>query len=181
MRCDEVQEHIVGLLYNEGSVPPEAVEHIHACPDCRGELENLRQTRNHLQLWKEEQPGARVLIFNRERSRGSSGLRKHLRYAAVAAMALICLLAFANTRITWNKDGFSFSTHLFSRPAETERNYYTKAELRDIMKRALDDTEFRINETNYLMIQRMIETVEQDRWADLNFVRSSAVRNQNVN
>lgn len=96
-------------------------------------------------------------------------------------MALICLLAFANTRITWNKDGFSFSTHLFSRPAETERNYYTKAELRDIMKRALDDTEFRINETNYLMIQRMIETVEQDRWADLNFVRSSAVRNQNVN
>ena len=39
------------------------------------------------------------------------------------------------------------------------------------MKQALDDSELRMNETNYLMMQKMLDTVEQDRWMDLRLVQ----------
>ena len=49
------------------------------------------------------------------------------------------------------------------------------------MKRALDDSEMRINEVNYLVAQKMLETLERDRWTDSRFVRGSAARNGNRN
>jgi hypothetical protein len=177
MHCDEVQDHLVELLYNEGVIPPEIQAHISECSVCTQELENMKQTRKHLQAWKDESP-AGMMILNHAASQKRVAGWKYLRYAALAAMVLLCFMALANTRITWNKDGFSFSTHLFARP-ETERNYYTKTELRTLMIQALDDTEDRMNETNYQMLLKMMDTVEQDRWADLNLTRNGTVRNRN--
>ena len=93
-------------------------------------------------------------------------------------MALITLLALANAQIAWNKDGFSFSTRLFPGQA-AERDYYTKTELRNLLKEVLDDSESRMNEINYLMMQEVLKTVEQDRWMDLSMIRSHSVQSQN--
>ena len=93
-------------------------------------------------------------------------------------MVLITLLALANTQISWNKDGFSFRASLFS-GRETVKDYYTKTESRSLMKQVLDDSESRMNETNYLMMQKMLDTVEQDRWRDLHLIRSQFARNNN--
>jgi hypothetical protein len=100
------------------------------------------------------------------------------RYAGIAAMIFITILALANTRISWNKNGFSFSTHLF--PGKVaDRDYYTKTELRNLLKEVLDDSESRMNEVVYLMMQETLETVEKDRWMDLSMIRSHAMQNQN--
>ena len=49
------------------------------------------------------------------------------------------------------------------------------------MKRALDDSKFEMNEANYLMMQKMLDTVEQDRLMDLRLTRAQAAQNRNRN
>jgi predicted anti-sigma-YlaC factor YlaD len=177
MSCDEIQEQLVDLVYDEGCAPPansEVQEHLRMCPACREKVDELRRTRKYLQLWKDEPPLRSVLITKQERiARRNIGLR-YLRYAAVAAMVLISLLALANTQVSWNKDGFTFSTHFFEQQNK-EQDYYTKAELRDLMKDALNYT----NETNYLMIQKALDTIEQDRRSDIRLIRDKVAKNHN--
>jgi len=182
MRCDEIQERILEFVYDEGADAPENAdlrEHLRTCPACREELEQLRQTRKYLQLWKDEPPLQSVATGRHGAlNRRSAGLR-YWRYAAIAAMVVIGLLALGNTRITWNKNGFSFSARLFPWQ-DSGRDTYTKAEVRNLMKRALDDSELRMNETNYMMMQKLLETVEQDHWMDTRLVRGHASnRNEN--
>jgi len=86
---------------------------------------------------------------------------------------MLCFLALANTQIRWDSNGFSFSTRLLA-GNQSARDYYTKSEVRDIMKRALDDSELRMNETSYLMMQKMLDAVERERWLDLHLVHNRA-------
>jgi hypothetical protein len=171
MHCDEIQERFIDLIYDESgtaSSNPELKEHLLSCPECRRSLEQLQETRRVLALWKDERPLREVAIPARVYPQQTAAWR-YLRYAAVAAMVVMSFLALANMQITWNKNGFSLSTHLFS-GREIPKDTYTKGEVRDIVKRSLDDSEMRINETNYLMMQKMLDTVERDRWMDLRLV-----------
>jgi hypothetical protein len=174
MVCDEIRERFIELVYDESgtSAPAEMREHLRTCPACRREFEELEQTRAYLQRWKDEPPlqGVRVPSAIPNRSR----VWRYLRYGAVAAMVVMSVLALANMQIIWNKDGISLSTHLFARHG-AEQDYYTKAEIRNLMKQALDDSELNMSETNYLMMQKMLDAVEQDRWMDLRLIRSQAV------
>ncbi len=182
MRCDEIQEHLVDLLYNDGGTPvnAEIQDHLKTCPACRQELEELKQTRQYLHAWEDESPLRSITIARHEKLLNRKHGWKYVRYAAVAAMAVICILALANIEIAVNKNGFSFSTHLFA-PKQVERDYYTKTEVRDIVKRALDDSEYRTNEITYMRMQKLLDTVEQDQWMDLRLIRGRAAQNRNRN
>jgi hypothetical protein len=176
MRCEEIQEHLVELLYDEGgTLSPDLQNHLRTCLACRREFEELKQTQKQLQLWKDESPLRSVSIV-REKSLRDRSAWRYLRYAAIAAMVVICFLALANTRVTYDRSGFSISTHLFTRNAP-ERDYYTKSETREIMKRAANESE----EVNYLMMQKVLDTVERERWMDARLVRTRADRNGNRN
>jgi hypothetical protein len=178
MNCDETREYLIELVYDEGGDSPagiEAREHLRVCSACRIELEELRGTRKYLQLWKDEDPLRNVTIVGRDRPAALESHWKYLRYAAIAAMLVVCFLALANAEITWNREGFSSRTRLFA-GQESSRDYYTKSEVEDIM----NDSEVRISETSRLMILKMLDTVEQDRWMDLRLVRSRTAPIQNV-
>jgi hypothetical protein len=181
MRCDEIQERFIDLLYDEtgdSKAGLELQEHLRTCTNCCKELDELKKTREYLQLWKDESPLNNFATAGREAFHPRPVSWKRWRYAAIAAMVLITLLALANTQISLNKDGFSFSTKLFS-GRQLERDYYTKAEFRNIVKRALDDSEFRTNQTNFRMMQKVLDTVEQDRLMDLRLIRGQFVKNKN--
>src|SRR5216117_3392091 len=65
MRCDEIREQLVELLYNERGTSPASAElqaHVDSCPSCRLELAELQAARNWLQVWKDEPP-LRSLAF----------------------------------------------------------------------------------------------------------------------
>ncbi len=183
MQCEEIREHWIDFIYHEGGDSPvvhEMREHLRTCSACRAELEELKQTRNYLQLWKDEAPLRTLSTADNRFGAPRRFNWKYPRYAAIAAMVMLCFLALANTQISWNSHGFSFSTRLFG-GNESARDYYTKSEVRDIMKRALDDSELRMNETSYLMMQKMLDTVEQERWTDLRLVNNRATSIQNSN
>jgi len=185
MRCDEIQERFVELLYGEHRADQgELQEHMRSCPACRRELEELKQTQSALRLWKDESPLRSVVIppgTRLGRSRRHSISLRFFRYAAVAAMVAIAFLALANAQISWNREGFSFSTHLFYWRNNDRGEYYTKAEVRNLLKQVLDDSEARTTETNYLMMQRMLDTIEQDRWMDLRLINDTRARTGNKN
>jgi predicted anti-sigma-YlaC factor YlaD len=166
MRCNEIREHLIDFVYGESVDSPsnaDMQEHLRTCSACREEIEELKSTRKYLQLWKEEPPLRDITRYRQTTVPRQNSRWRYLRYTAIAAMAVIGFMALVNTRISWNRNGFSFSTHLFKQQ-ETPRDYYTKTELRDVLEQALDDTELRVNEANYLMMQKMLDTIEHDQW-----------------
>jgi len=182
MRCDEIQEHLIELLYDEpdtSSVKPEVEAHISSCPECRRELAELRNARELLQVWKDEPPvrpvrvGAAVTPFPARKF----GAARLVRYAAVAAMVLLAFLALANAELTWNSEEFSFKTHWAAR-GSAGSEYYTKEEMLSILKSVLDDYEGRMMEGNLLMLKKMLDTVEAERYFDL---QKMAFLNRNRN
>ncbi len=185
MRCDEIQQRFVDLLYNERGTPaasPELQAHVRSCPDCRKELEELEGVRGTLKLWQDEPLPRPVLMPVAE---GPLLRRRRtpliiLQYAAAAALVVLSFLALANSEFTWNSQGIAFKAHLFERkPSGTD--YYTKSEVRDLLKRVLDDSETRMIETNSVMIQRMMDTMEQERWQELRLVSGRLSPNHNKN
>ncbi len=183
MRCEDIKERLVDLIYSgDGKVPPDAEieKHIRTCASCRKELEELDQTRQFLRHWEDEAPLKSVANFEPEASAHRASGWKYLRYTAIAAALLMAFMALANTQVIWNQDEFSFSTRLWP-SGRSEKDYYTKAELRSLLKQALDDSEYRMTETNYLMMQKMLDIVEQDRWRDLHLIRGQITQNQNTN
>jgi hypothetical protein len=183
MRCEEIREHLIDFVYDEGGTSPaisEMREHVRTCAGCRQELAELRQTQEYLRLWKEETPLRSLVIAGRKSNTPPGFKWKYPRYAAIAAMLILCFLALANTQISWNKDGFSFKTR-FIGGSDLAPDYYTKSEVRDIVKRALDDSEFRMNETSYLRMKEMMDRVEQYSWMDLRLVRNRPASAQNKN
>jgi len=181
MRCDEIKEHMVEFVYDEGAVAQAAAdvrEHFRTCAACRQELKELQGARKHLRLWKDEAPLRSVALAKRTQSARSHNARRYLAYAAIAAMLVISVLALANTHIRFDKEGFSFSTSLFA-PKNPGREYYTKEETRNLLKQALDDTESRMNETTYLMMHKMYDTLEQERWMYSSLSQRRAAQNKN--
>ncbi len=180
MHCDEIRESFADLLYDDPSeASPEVKAHLQTCAECRQELDDLKQTQKYLQGWKDESPLRSVSMARQELKEKRINYWKLARYGAIAAMVLLCFLALANTELTWTKDGFSFRTSLFRRAPDDVS--YSKSEVRDLVKRALDDSEMRTNEQNYLMIQKMLDTVEQNHWLYSRTARVSAARSGNRN
>lgn len=182
MRCDDIQERFIDLLYGEGDQPADAElqEHVKECARCRNQLEELKKTQKILRGWQDEAPLKSVIVPRQHAHRFGPVAWRRVASIAVAAMALLGLMALANTKISWTSDGFSFSAGFFPRQ-ERERDYYTKDELRELVKQALDDSESRMGEANYTMMQNMLDTVEQDRWMDLKLVSSRIGHNPNRN
>jgi hypothetical protein len=171
MKCDEIQERFVDLLYDEpGLTPadPEVEAHIRDCPKCRRELTELGTARKLLKAWKDEPPLKPVQVESRVKPffvpRFTAA--RIVRYAAVAAMAVLAFLALANAELTWNSEEFSFKTHwAFWGGADEE--FYTKKETLSILKNVLDDYEIRMTESNMIMLRRMLDLVEEERRLDL--------------
>jgi hypothetical protein len=174
MRCDEIQERFVELLYDEpGTSPPgsELRSHLLSCPTCRKELDDLKAVQGLLKNW-EDSPPLRPVAIPRSpepaRRKWFIAPWRSPAYAVAAVLVALVFLVTLNAEVTWNQQGFHYNSHIFGRSGD----YYTKAQVRDILKRVIDDSEARMTETNYLMMQRLMDTVEQDRQMDLRFVRN---------
>jgi hypothetical protein len=175
MRCNEVQERFIDLLYSEKGTPsasPELQGHINSCPDCRRELEELRNVREVLVRWEDEEPVRPLPALGRKRAEEPRprAFWNILKYAAVAVMAVLSILAISNAEYTSNERGTSIKTHLF-RDSAARSEVYSKAEVRDLLKQVMDESELRNGQTTYRMIQVMMDTLEEERSQDLMYVK----------
>src|SRR5262245_37160384 len=193
MRCDEIQERLVELLYNERGTPLASAElrgHVNSCPACQKELQELETVRSALKSWKDEAPLRSVVGLAAPAKVVPIGSRfsvlKMAKYGAIAAMVALAFLAVSNAEMTWNKDGFSFRTHLLASPVLANSKYYDRAQidqkvagLREMVREVADDSEMRMMEGNRVMLLRMMDYIERDM--DARFVRAQHAQNQSRN
>jgi hypothetical protein len=176
MRCDEIRERFVELLYKERGTPaasPELKAHIESCPGCRKELEDLKSLQGTLRVWKDETPLRPVRIPEAVKS---PAIRRFsffnvVRYAGIAALVTLAFLALSNAEFTWNHDGFSFKTHAFSRQSP-QSGYPTNAEVRRVLKDALRESESYMMEYNSQQLNAALDLIERQMGQEMQFVRS---------
>jgi anti-sigma factor RsiW len=185
MRCNEIQERFVDLLYREKGTPPAGPEleaHLRACPACRQELAGLQAVRTKLKDWQDEPSLRPVRIPRRSpmRERFRFSLGPMVRYAAYAALLLVAFLAISNAEIRWDKDGFFFRTSLIRPAGRVESaalDTYTREETRDMVQRALDES----HGFTFQMIQRARDSQEQLWQNDLRYYTARLKENRGKN
>ncbi len=143
MRCDEIQEQFVDLLYDEKGTPSpgqELLEHLRSCSACQSELAGLKELQATLKVWQDEPPLRHAELPRRAAARHSwFPIWNFARYAAVAVLLALAFLSLSNAQIKWDKDGFAFRTSLFSRTQETPAGeFYTKDEVNAALIRVLN-------------------------------------------
>jgi hypothetical protein len=185
MRCNEIQEKFVDLLYREKGTPsagPELAAHLRSCPDCQQELAELQELRSTLKAWQDEPPLRPFRMPHTEPVR--EGIRFPLwrlaRYAAFAMLITLAFLGISNADIRWDNQGFSFRTSLLSKATPTAQqpsDYYTKEEMREIFRRVADDSQG----FTFQMMQRVMDTQDQLRLTDLRFISSKLKENRSKN
>jgi len=181
MRCDEIQEHYVELLYQEQGTPtasPEVQEHIRGCAACRKELADLKSLQATLAVWQDEPPLRPVAVPHSPARSGRFRipLWSAFRYAAIAALVTLAFLGLSNAQMQWNRNGFSFRTSLRA-PAPLAANYYTKEEVETILFRAMNDSE----QSNFQMMLRMLDTIDQERASDIHILTRQIKESRNKN
>ncbi len=180
MHCDEIRERFVELLYNERGTPPASPElkgHIDSCPACRKELEDLKILQGTLHSWKDEPPLRPVQIpeiSKPSRAPWFFPLRV-VRYAGVAALVTLAFLALSNAEFTWNREGFSFKTRLFTREA-SQGEYPTNAEVRKVLKEALRESESYMMDYNAQQLNATLDMVDKQLGQELRYVRSRYIQ-----
>lgn len=185
MRCNEIQEKFVDLLYREKGTPsasPELAAHLRSCPDCQKELAELQELRSTLKVWQDEPPLRPFRMPPAEPARQGFQfpLLSFARYAVFAMLIALAFLGISNADIRWDSQGFSFRTSLLSKAAPTAQlssDYYTKEEVLQMFKRVSDDFQgFTLQ-----MMQRVMDTQDQLRLTDLRFISNKLKQNAGKN
>ncbi len=176
MRCDEIKERFVDLLYQERGTPPASPElkaHIDSCPSCRKELDELTRLRGVLRGWEDEQPLRPVWIPQVQPSVAAPRFSffKVVRYAGLAALVMLAFLALSNAEFTRTSDGFTFKTHAFSRE-QPQKDYITKPEMMRIVKEAVRDSEAYMNEDTRQRLNAALDLVDRQMGQELQYIRS---------
>ena len=168
MRCDEIRDRFVELLYSEPGTPGPSTElraHVESCSACRKELENLKKVRLALRSWKDEAPIRPVLLPAPALKARVSRIPAWAKYAAVAAALVLAFLA-----------GFQ-SKALFS-----DSDHYTRAETRELIKQVLYDSEARMSQNMNVQLQKALDTIENEQgYMYATLTHAKAVRNRNNN
>jgi hypothetical protein len=176
MRCNEIHERLIELLYDERGTPaasPELRAHIDSCPECRKELEELRSVQGALRAWEDEPQLRPIRIPAAEQSRRASRFSPipMLGFALKAAVVVLAFLALANAEFTRNREGFSFRTHAFSRELPRS-DYSTKAEMLSMLKQYFRDSEAYMREENAQQLNSALDLVDKQMGQQMRYVQS---------
>ena len=107
------KEHLVGYLYGELSPAERAAfqAHLGGCAECRGEVEGLGQTRQHLASWSPPEPEFNFSVVQTTRKPAPEP-RRWLSFvpqwglAAAAALIVVAgAAAIANVELRYGQDG----------------------------------------------------------------------------
>jgi len=163
MRCDEIRDQLVELLYDEAGMPaaaPELRAHVQSCPACRKELEDLKQVRVALRSWKDEAPIRPVTLpkLTAKAPLLQFRTRALVRYGAIAAMVVLAFLA--GLRYNGRLSGY---TNDQVQELVQKAQHDTEARVRDLIKQAQYDTEARMSEATNVGLQRVLEAVENEQ------------------
>jgi len=134
-------------------------------------MDELKELQGILRGWKDEEPLRPIVLPETVRARKMRGSRFHFGFWALARTAALaaCLV-------------MAFFAGLIYQSSSKGADVYTKAEVRELVRQALADTEMRVNETTNLKLQKVLDTVENEQgymYSRLTRFQSERTRNKN--
>jgi len=97
MKCNEICERMPDLAAGLEAIPPEVSEHLKACAECTGKLQEFRQTMALLDEWQVPEPSpyfdVRLRARLREEAAKPSVWWQWIRKPALAASLALALVA----------------------------------------------------------------------------------------
>jgi anti-sigma factor RsiW len=104
MSCDLTHEDLIAYVH--GEVEPARkgaiAAHLEQCAACRGQYEELQQTRRLLAAWPDEEPASKVVFLPRQRA-GWGRWRRLGWGVSLAAAASLAILALGRTQIEYGQ------------------------------------------------------------------------------
>ena len=111
MKCKEICERMPDLAAGFNAATPEINDHLSACADCSGKLEELRRTMALLDEWQAPEPSpyfdVRVMARVREEQAKAPGWLNWIRKPALAVALAVLMVA----SITLFRTDAGFRTH----------------------------------------------------------------------
>ena len=175
MHCQECKEELLDLIYEEGIRPRrglELLEHVDRCPLCHEEYATLLESRSLLQEWPDQEASWSLRVdpnhsAGRSAARWSrlrSGLRPSwplLRHAAMALLAIMVVLAAAQSRLEWRDGGLTVQARLWkSSGAEPTGEALKQQELLKAVDQIIAESEQRQNQLFGMALVKMYEDLE---------------------
>ena len=188
MKCKEMPQHLVSLIYGELDASDEkgVRTHLKTCAACQKIYEELESTSNVLAQWEDAKPRMNWVFVNeptppwrrwRESIRQVRwGARLALGIPAAAALVFLCLAVF-NFRADYQDGSWSVAFSLTPQKqaqardaqlAETFRQMQSETLL--LVSRMIEESEYRQQRQNSLVMAQLVQDVEQRRRQDLNIL-----------
>ncbi len=185
MKCNEMPEYLVSLLY--GEVKPEEESeirsHLKKCTQCRHAFRELENTSGILSQWEDVSPDKKFVFVHHSESIWSvlrnriSRLRWPVRLSVgIPAFAAVLILALAIFNTRFSRRGGDWELAFGLLPVKTDS--YSKADLDSVMMqsnreilqlvaRLVQDSEYRQNRELTLTLAQYAQSIEQQRRQDL--------------
>lgn len=187
MKCNEMPENLISLVYDE-LTPEEAKKvraHLKSCAGCRKSYEELKQTSGLLSRWEDQSPGISLVFVNepfapwkslKERW-GSTGWTRRLSLALPAlAVCLLLVLSALNFQARADNGRFEIGFSLLPRSSGLSPNDLKvllseyQQETLQMTSRLLDEREYRQNQIFNSQLNRFAQDMEHRRAQDLMLV-----------
>jgi len=188
MKCKEMPERLVSLLYGElNAEEAKAIQaHLDSCGECRRVFEELRSTTNLLGEWKDLAPDRNFVFVTEPASRWNDwkerfrrlgrGRRLALGMPALAAAALL-FFAVLNVRVEVQDGRWSAAFSLLPRrevqiPREqlVEALDEVQSETLRLVSGMIENSEERQRQENAIVLTLLAQDIEMQRQRDLRLV-----------
>ena len=185
MKCEQMEEQLVSLLY--GEIDEEEAKrikaHLKSCASCRKVYKELQGTTEILDRWEVESPKLNF-VFVRHTASWWSGIKERIaqmgwgRRLAVGVPALALLfivsLALFNFRASYEQGSWNFSFSLapqkqaaFNEAQLAELLRQSQDEMLILMAKMIDESESRQRRESTLTLAQFAQTLERQRKEDL--------------
>ena len=183
MKCKDFTNDLISLAYGDIDKDREKKlrAHLKVCSRCRQELEELKKTSKVLSEWRDEEPEMKY-VFVKKESFSKKVLESFIELAwpkklalsfSAAAIAVLILLAAANTTISGSRGTWQISMRLHSEKTDNNQEILAQAlksyqkELIVLISRMVEDSEIRQQKITDYKLAQITEQFNRARHTDL--------------
>lgn len=185
MKCKEMPEHLVSLLYGELETEEakQVRSHLKTCPSCKEAFQELQSTSKLLQQWEDVSPDMNLVFVKESASHWSAvkerisdlgwGKRLALGVPAVA-VALLLIMSLINFKLEYTDGNWNMAFSLL--PQKSTQTQFTQlaetysdmqSETLNFVKQMIDESERRQQRESALTLAQFAVDWERRRQDDL--------------
>ncbi|MBN2030351.1 zf-HC2 domain-containing protein [bacterium] len=191
MKCDDIHQSLVSLLYGELDIEEskQVHKHLKQCKSCSQVYKELQNTVKVLDQWKDIQPNFKYVFIHEPATwwiiqwarfkQIGWGRRLALGIPAIVAAVLV-FLALLNFRVGYHDGEWSMAVSIVPERAETNREALfidtleqNQKETLLLVSQMIKESEYKQSNENVLAWANIVQNLEKQRRQDLEMINGS--------